>query len=330
MNFRFLLTAFVLCVTTTHAQIAIYDLKDHPRLRSGPLYVQLGDTLSPYAREVMDMFRMEWTVSPVRFIATGTPDEVFMVPGNYFLSADRTTKTMTTMRETHNHGTNTTTLSSGNTTTNDYFYLAIWTPKKDNTPKWDLEERKDVIVRSELFLSSITWAGEITFTDLGISTKSFGSDFLNGSKGRLRNVVQFINAKVAAGQEVALKKDQENTPDLERLKKETLFLVNYWYGPGTYQKEPMKPGSAEEKYFKKLTADYPHPHQWITLPELEQKLSAPTEDFFYLSYVQSSADKMVSVVNGRTGDIVYYEFVAKAYRPNKADFDRLKSAIEKL
>ncbi len=327
-TFLLLLIGFI--TMPVHAQIGIFDLKEHPGLRTGPLHVQLGDTVSPYAREVMEMVRREWTICPVRFISTDPPEEALMVPGHYFLSADKSTTTMTRTRETHNFGTNTTTISSGSATTNDYFYIALWTPKKDNKANWDLEERKDVIVRSELFLSSITWAGAIQYSDLGISTPNFATDFLNGSKGRLRNVLQYVNAKVAAGQDVGLKKDQENTLDLKRLKQETIFLPNYWYGPGTYQKEPMKPGSPEEKYFKKLTADYPFPHQWITLPELEQKLADPSEDFFYMSYVQSSADKMVSVVNGRTGDIVYYEFVAKAYRVNKADFDRLKSAIEKM
>ncbi len=74
--------AFLLALQAS-AQISIDNLNDHPGLRTATLHVQLGDTVSPYAKEVMAMFRDEWKGGPVRFLPTGEPDASLMVPGNF-------------------------------------------------------------------------------------------------------------------------------------------------------------------------------------------------------------------------------------------------------
>lgn len=333
-RFKFSLPSFLLLALLSSAvrsQIGSMDLEEHPGLLRATLHVQLGDTISPYARQVMEMFRKEWADGEVRFIPTGKPDEALMRHGNYFLSAEHTDRSYTYWRTDQSTRLDgyVTESQSGPTVSNDYFYLAIWTPKEKNDAKWELSARKDVLVRAELFLSSITYGGKVAFTDLGISTPTFARDFLNGSLGRLRNTMQSIHAQVSEGKGFDIRKDMDAKPGLAALKKATLYLPNYWNGPGTYQPEPLKPGGLEDKYFQKLAAAYAHPREWITLPELERRLSSATEDFYYLSYVQSSADKMISVVNGRTGEVLYYNFTAKSYRFNKGDMERLSEKVTK-
>lgn len=306
MRMKSLLLPFaMLWVLPTTAQISIENLKDHPSLKTATLHVQLGDTLSPYAKEVMAMFRKEWTGGPVRFLGTGEPPAALMTHGTYFLSAVRSHFESSVMRETRDAFTGAQTVyTKGSTITRDYFYIALWTPKKDFRPKSDLEEKQEVIVRAELFLKSIIMGGQIEYSDLGISTTTFPKDFLNGSLGRLRNTMQFINTEVQAGRELVWKKDLKPSPELKRLKKETLYFPDYWTGPGTAMEGMADIGGRNAKYLASLTEGYAHPVKIITLPELEERLK-DQEDILNLSYVQSSVSKMLSVVNARIGDVLY-------------------------
>ena len=77
-----------------------------------------------------------------------------------------------------------------------------------------------------------------------------------------------------------------------------------------------------------MISDYPYPIRLVRRDELSDMILASAKPFYYFNYVQSSADKMISVVNGATGEILYYNFNGKSYRPKPGDFKDLGDAVK--
>jgi hypothetical protein len=125
-----------------------------------------------------------------------------------------------------------------------------------------------------------------------------------------------------------LKKDIETLPELANLKKDTLYVPNYWYGPGGTMLPDEPENSANGKYIRKLLDNYSHPVKLVRRDELSNMILNATKPVYYFNYVQSSADKMTSVVNGQTGEILYYNFNDKSYRPKPRNFKELSDEVD--
>lgn len=64
----------------------------------------------------------------------------------------------------------------------------------------------------------------------------------------------------------------------------------------------------------------------ISREEWSRMILEAKAPFYYYNYVQSSADNLIGVVNGFTGDVLYFNFVSKSYKPKPRDLEDLSKA----
>jgi hypothetical protein len=120
--------------------------------------------------------------------------------------------------------------------------------------------------------------------------------------------------------------DDFSRPEIKDLKDKVLYI------PEVYKMEynpwRMTDKLREEKEVKELLEDYKYKYEFISDTDLEQKI-LNNEEIFYLRYVSMNGNKYLQVVNGKTGDPVYYSYGALTYNIKDNDFDEINDEINK-
>lgn len=297
---------------------------------TGPkqLFVITKDSSKPYAKEVIRMIKQNWSLCPVGVLqiqySHQIPGNIF-VPGNLFLSVE-SNSTSTVFERRYSSGI--TTRSSP--VNNDYFHLVLWSVADKVNPKRAVSENAFTLASAELFNRTITlgklaWESEGDFTSM-----LFPNDFCNGRIGHIKNMIQFFNRELPKNNPKKFLQDMPPAQELSNLKKDTLFVPNCWYGaPGTMlADEKQKYTDATQKFIEELLAGYSYKSKLITLEDLNKKILTADKNIYYLNYIQSSADKVISVVNGFTGEVVYSEITRKSYRIKDKDIKKIEEAIQ--
>jgi hypothetical protein len=330
-------------VNPAAAQFEIVPPKWYPATRYANLFVQMSDTSKAHTRSLMNLIRENWTLTPVTFhIGKAAPSLV--VPGNLFLTVSSFTRTIQYIRENWAGRSN----YKGTTSTNDWYYMSI---EASNNPGSSSKNELDLVARSELYLKSITYGGqdalEAAFkkdlkpsgfirkkeSTFDLADADFKYVYLNGAPGQLKNMIQYINAQLKAGTTTRILDELKTTPELSNLKHDTLYVANYWYGEDWMPMEALerdsKPYKITVKYVDEMIAAYPYKIKLISREALNDMILGAKKDFYYYNYIQSSSTKLVSVINGFTGNLVYSEVTRLKYRPNEKDFEKLGAAIGK-
>jgi hypothetical protein len=84
---------------------------------------------------------------------------------------------------------------------------------------------------------------------------------------------------------------------------------------------------------EKLLQDYSFKYEWVTAAQLSDKIvQGGNEDFYYYSSIFiGKVGKIVSVVNGRTGKLVYVDRVTLTFgNAHHKDFKLLAKTIAKI
>lgn len=323
------------------AQFEITPPKWYPAVKYSKLYVYMSDTTKPHSKNIMSIIRDNWKLCPVAF-ANGRPDASLVVPGNLFLSVSTFTRTIQYIRENFAGQSN----YKGTTAQNDYYYLCFETT---NNPGSATKNELDVAARAELYLKTITYGGQeemekVFKKDLkksGILYKKestfdladadFKYVYLNGNPGNIKNMIQYVSNQLAAGKGSKLLEENSSSAEVSKLKQDTLYVPNYWYGEDGLTMESLdhdsKPYKTTVKYVEDMLAAYPYKVKLVTRDELNNKILQAKNAFYYYSYIQCSANKIVSVINGYTGNVVYKEVTRLKYRPTEKDFEQLGKTI---
>ncbi|MFM6926646.1 MAG: hypothetical protein ACKOU7_14155 [Ferruginibacter sp.] len=323
---KLLLIAFIFVYSNGNAQIGMPDDAQYVAIKNQTLYVEMSDTTSTANKLMAKAIRQGWTVSKLEFI---TPQQMskYLQPGNFFVTLEHDNTSFNYYRERTNGFGEIATSRSGDVN-NDYFYLSLWTLDKNFEADKGLKPKnKRRIARAELYLKSIG-TGNIDFSSSNIGSSGFQNEFCNGLPGYIKCIFQGISNNIANNKTVQLKKDIDASPALANLKKDTLYVPNYWIGPGGTMLPDEPENSANGRYIRKLLDSYSYPTRLIRRDELSNMILNATKPVYYFNYVQSSADKMISVVNGQTGEVLYYNFNDKSYRPKPKNFKELSDLVE--
>jgi hypothetical protein len=321
--FAFLLFA----VQCSFAQVAVTNRDKFDDIKKGTLYVYAGDQHTARGTQMAAAIKSAWTVSRLEFLATNNIPENLRVPGNFFVTEDHSSTSFQYMRDPA-RGTGEVTFSE--VSTNDYYYLNFWYISSGYAAGKNLEKHKNTFARAELFYRKMGQAPEMA---MEISDEpGFLGSYLNGTPAQVKNMFQIVNNSIRDNETRQLKEDMHTSAGLSNLKADTLYVPNIWYGPGGTQmseenKFYAKYGSKMIKILDNMLAEYKHPIKLIRRDELNTMLLTTTKPVYYFNYVQSSADKMVSVINGLTGEVIYYNFARKSYRPKEKDFGDLSDAV---
>ncbi len=309
------------------AQVAVYDNEKFDDLKKGTLYVYVTHPEKENGIQMVAAIKSAWNVSKLEILSNPNIPESLLVPGNYFVTEDHSQIAFQFERINRATGER----SYSDEISNDHYYLNFWTIDPKYKAGKDLEKNKESIARAELFKRSMGQDPSLTATIVTDGT-IYLSEYLNGTAAQVKNMFQNVNEAVKNNTVKKMKDEMHSSPGLAVLKKDTLFVPNIWAGPGGTQipednKYYKSYGKKIERYLADMISDYDHPVKLIRRDELSAKILNSATRIYYFNYIQSSADKMVSVINGLTGEIIYYDFVKKSYRPKGKDFKTLSDAV---
>ena len=92
----------------------------------------------------------------------------------------------------------------------------------------------------------------------------------------------------------------------------------------------MKPDTKEIVDTNKVFGEYKFNYKIIPGKDLENKILTASEPFYYLLLLRNSDNKMIAVINGKTGEMIYSRFVGMAHLELKpADLKELYKAVNK-
>jgi hypothetical protein len=324
-----LLFAFLLFITQCSlAQVAVTNPGKFDDIKKGTLYVYAGDQHTARGTQMAAAIKAAWTVSRLEFLATDNIPENLRVPGNFFVTEDHSSTSFQYMRDPA-RGTGEVTFSEAST--NDYYYLNFWYTSPGYAAGKNLDKHKSTFARAELYDRMMgqdpSMMAEIQNED------GFLGNYLNGTPAQVKNMFQIVNNSIRDNETRQLKEDMHTSAGLSKLQKDTLYVPNIWYGPGGSQmsednKFYAKYGSRIIKYVENMMGAYNHPIKLVPRDVFNTMVLNATKPVYYFNYVQSSADKMVSVINGLSGEVVYYNFARKSYRPKEKDFSELGDAVD--
>jgi hypothetical protein len=320
---------FLLMLTAQYsfAQVAVYDNEKFDDLKKGTLYVYVTHPEKESGIQMVAAIKSAWNVSKLEILSNPNIPERLLVPGNYFVTEDHSQTSFQFERVNRATGER----SYSESVTNDHYYLNFWSIDPKYKAGKNIENNKESIARAELFRRSMGQDPSLTAT-IVMDETIYLNEYLNGTAAQVRNMFQNVNEAVKNNAVKKMKDEMHSSPGLAALKKDTLFVPNIWAGPGGTQipednKYYKNYGKRIEKYLADMIGDYDHPVKLIRRDELSEKILKSATPVYYLNYIQSSADKMVSVINGLTGEIIYYDFVKKSYRPKGKDFKTLSDAV---
>jgi hypothetical protein len=297
-------------------QFEIQYPKWYSEIKLKHLYIISGDSSTAYAKSIIDIVKANWKLTPVSVLSGSIPESI-MVKGNGFLSVTSYNKSM----------------SKNNTEiySNDYYHLDIWTVKDmyDHSKQW--EDYAFIIASAELYNRTIGMGKIANEAHEDFTSDLFANDYLNGMSGNIKNMIQYFNTTISANKTISLLHDHTSSPELKKLKTDTLFMPNYWYGKLNTMLGDTKENTSDYirtvKYLDNVVSSYPYKIKFVTREELNDRIMNASKDLYYFNIIQSSADKIVSVVNGLTGEVVYSEVQRKSYRIKSSDLEKIGSAI---
>lgn len=150
--------------------------------------------------------------------------------------------------------------------------------------------------------------------------------FFNYKPGLLKNYFQKINALLKKEEVYWMYKD-EYLPELKKLAKSKLYIPSYMtvkYNGWTGQ-DSEKDDENIEEIFKK----YDYQYEIISDESLSDRIMNK-EELYYLRYVRMNAERFLQVINSKTGEIVYREYITGlSYKIKTKHIKELNSKILK-
>lgn len=277
------------------AQLGIANTKLLPGLKGKTTYVVVdNDTTSEEAQLYMSFFKKYWTFSVPKFI---TIDEAknYYQEGNSFVSMS--------IKVSKNFGNN----MHGSLSTRSWSFWVC---------------NKKVVKNSNPFYST-----DIAYFHLTTEYETYGFDsfrymapkeaFAYFYPAVAKNTIQQANYFLEKGQEITLKTPPIETAELSKLKTSTLLIPENFFE-----------ARIDTAAFLK---NYPFKSEVIVPSVLDDKILSATEDFYYLHLGLGGRYKLLSVVNGNTGQIIYGRWftVQPAQYLTKRDLELLVEAIGK-
>ncbi len=196
---------------------------------------------------------------------------------------------------------------------------------------YTFKEKRNKIKTKTHTIAGIFYAGDVETTFQTIRSQSFGNmydGYNNYSLGYLKNYFQKINHEFSTkGYSFAFAQDYDKKK-MKPLKKSTLYIpefiqnkYNAWIGSSNF-------GEEEREKPNDLLKDYDHPYEWISKEDLNDKILNATENFYYLMYVRLNSEKILAVMNGFTGEMIYQDHQTMSFNIKRKDLRRISAKVK--
>lgn len=160
----------------------------------------------------------------------------------------------------------------------------------------------------------------------GAFSKELKGDLLNFRLGYLKNFLQFTNNSIKNEISINLYDDFVK-PELKNIKNQTLYIdKSFLYGYNAWAASHKKSPKIED-----LMKNYSFDYEIVEYDELEEMiLNDESSDFYYLMHNQINSDKIITIINGKTSDIIYQQHTLMSYNIKAKDFKELDKKIKKV
>jgi len=155
-------------------------------------------------------------------------------------------------------------------------------------------------------------------------SKVYGN-LLNYRLGYIKNSFQSVNSMLLADNFRDIYKDFVDNSELKKLRTNKLYLdEDFIYGYNPYKIKEKESFTNEE-----LFEDYEFNYKVISSKELNDKIMNAKDDFYYLMYNQLNSNKVLTIINGQTGKIIFQEQKSMSFNLKPKDLKQLSKSIEK-
>ena len=150
--------------------------------------------------------------------------------------------------------------------------------------------------------------------------------FFNDSPGMLKNYFQKVNQQLEKEQ-VYWMYGGDYLPEIKNLTSQKLYIPSYmgikynaWKGID---------GEEDEENIHDLLKKYDYDYEMIEENDLSNKI-LENEEFYYLRYVRVNAELFLQIINSKTGEIVYRDYMTgMSYRIKGKHISNINSKIKR-
>jgi len=297
----------LLLVVKASAQIIVEDTKKLDRIKEGETYVIARTTTFPGADKFLEAMRKDWTLTRGIHYLPSNNETITVKPNDSFLSLE-------SLKITNNYGTQV------------YYFLSFWTCKE----KFFKKDRKlkqsdhEVIAQVALSIDNKAFATTAFFEQNDFDG---GGLLMNWSPGMVHNYLQQISTMLIAKKKKKFQDDIENKAELAMLKNEILFVPDFDLITSSMfsAKQEMRDEEDTNAVFEKYTYAY----KVVNKDDLDRLILTSTKPVYYLLFIRHSANKLVCVINGKTGETIYADATSLSMRLKSGDVKSLYKAISK-
>jgi len=169
-----------------------------------------------------------------------------------------------------------------------------------------IDENELKIARFYLFPKAEFIQKTLSEDDKKIAVALYSEDvFYNYKPGLLKNYFQKINNLIKNEEGYWMYK-KEYLPELKELAKRKLYIPAYL--GIKYDAWKANDKKKNEDYFKQIFKDYDYQYEKISDEDLSNRI-LDNQDFYYLRFVRMNSEKFVQVVNSKTGEIIYRDYI---------------------
>lgn len=197
----------------------------------------------------------------------------------------------------------------------NYFYCTDIKRKDNGKLKYDKNE-----------VASVFFSGDADSMWSIIRNLSYGNlidQLYNYKLGYMKNYLQFIQKNLKDDWYSWAFASDYDKKKIKTLSKTTLLVPDYIktkYSGWTREDE-------ERENPDVLFKGYKYKYEWISNEDLNDKILSANEDFYYLMYTKVNSMKLISIVNGKTGEIIYRDYQSMSYQLKVKDINAINNKI---
>lgn len=306
----FYILAFTFFIVPVFSQITISNVAEIAKIKQGTTFFAMSDPNSPKAKMYVELIKKAWNFSKVDCIKY-TDVEKNIAPNNSFVTITA----------------NMTNSTNAAAPTQTHVYLELWTT--NGKFKYDPKKRKHFNQADKITIATLELFPD--FTTQNNPTKLYKMDYdaignlKNWGKGVVYNYVQELNRLLLKAEERSFKTPIINKEELKKVASQTLFIPEYVLVK--YNKNNKDESSKQEE--KELLKDIPFSCQIMPDAALNDKIVTTETPFYYLLFIKTIDDKMITITNAATGEIVYMAYDSIVSNFKTADLKDIQKAIVK-
>ncbi|CAA0217708.1 conserved exported hypothetical protein [Tenacibaculum maritimum] len=202
-------------------------------------------------------------------------------------------------------------------------------PKKRKKKKQDIINKNSSNIARFYIFPKDDFIRTSLSSNIGKIVNSLFTDdvFFNYKPGFLKNYFQKIN-NLIKNEDIYWMYEDDYLPELKKLTNNKLYIPSYmtikysgWMGQDSEE---------DDENIKDIFRKYDYGYEIISDEEISNKI-LNNEEFYYLRYVRMNTERFLQVVNSKTGEIIYRDYImGLSYRIKSKHIKKLSRKIKKV